>query len=118
MSPAAYKRSFSLGCVPHTLALCSSEHDIDQLGRVISMLGTPCEESWPAVKSLPDYGKISFPSRAALPWEEILTGPAATAEARALGAVRPPQPPAKLCAAQDPAGAPNLRMPPRHLPER
>ena len=116
MSPAAYKRSFSLGCVPHTLALCSSEHDIDQLGRVISMLGTLCEESWPAVKSLPDYGKISFPSRAALPWEEILTGPAATAEARALGAVRPPQPPAKLCAAQDPA--PNLRMPPPHLPER
>ena len=49
------------------MALCSSEHDIDQLGRVISMLGTPCEESWPAVKSLPDYGKISFPSRAALP---------------------------------------------------
>ena len=92
MSPTAYKRSFSLGCVPHTLALCSSEHDIDQLGRVISMLGTPCEESWPAVKSLPDYGKISFPSRAALPWEEILTGPAATAEARALGAVRPSQP--------------------------
>ena len=40
VSPAAYNRSFSPGCVPHTLALCCSEHDIDQLGRVISMSGT------------------------------------------------------------------------------
>ena len=57
--------------------LFAGEHDIDQLGRVVSVLGTPNQETWPEVTALPDFGKISFPERQPLPWETVLTGPAA-----------------------------------------
>eukprot|EP00249_Psilotum_nudum_P019934 c27483_g1_i1 orf=336-2381(-) len=34
--------------------------DIDQLSRVVRVLGNPTEECWPGVSQLPDFGKISF----------------------------------------------------------
>lgn len=34
--------------------------DIDQLSRIVRVLGNPNEECWPGVSNLPDYGKISF----------------------------------------------------------
>ena len=64
--------------------LFAGEHDIDQLGRVISVLGTPREDTWPEVVSLPDFGKISFPDTAPLPWEDVLTGPEALPVAQTL----------------------------------
>ena len=63
--------------------LFAGEHDIDQLGRVMSVLGTPNLETWPEVTALPDFGKISFPERPPLPWAGVLTGPAAVSCAAA-----------------------------------
>ncbi|KAI5079205.1 hypothetical protein GOP47_0006876 [Adiantum capillus-veneris] len=34
--------------------------DIDQLSRIVHVLGNPNEECWAGVSNLPDYGKISF----------------------------------------------------------
>jgi cell cycle related kinase len=79
---------WSVGCIFAELLnhepLFAGEHDIDQLGRVISTLGSPREETWPEVVSLPDFGKISFPVTPALPWEDVLTGPEASTTAREL----------------------------------
>jgi len=43
--------------------------DIDQLGRIYSGLGTPCEESWPGFKHLPDY--VEFVSCPAPPLRQL-----------------------------------------------
>ena len=40
--------------------------EIDQLDKIVSLLGTPTEEAWPGIKALPNYGKIvlrSMPSQ-------------------------------------------------------
>ena len=55
------------------------EKDIDQLCCVLRVLGTPTEEIWPGMKSLPDYQKIIFPENEPIPFEEIF--PDASAEA-------------------------------------
>ncbi|KAH7331129.1 hypothetical protein KP509_20G016100 [Ceratopteris richardii] len=34
--------------------------DIDQLSRIVHVLGNPNEKCWPGVSGLPDYGKITF----------------------------------------------------------
>lgn len=36
------------------------------------MLGTPTEDTWPGLKDLPDYKKISFAKSPGLNWEEII----------------------------------------------
>lgn len=41
--------------------LFPGQNDMDQLSRVLQVLGTPSFESWPAVKELPDYHKVAFP---------------------------------------------------------
>lgn len=48
------------------------ENDIEQLAIVLRNLGTPSEESWPGLKDLPDYNKISFPPSAAVPLETLI----------------------------------------------
>jgi len=53
--------------------------DIDQLRCVLGVLGTPTEETWPGVKNLPDFAKISFPPAAPQPWTTVL--PRASPEA-------------------------------------
>lgn len=79
---------WAVGCIFAELLnhepLFAGEHDIDQLGRVISVLGSPREETWPEVVALPDFGKISFPETAPLPWEDVLTGPEALPAAQTL----------------------------------
>ena len=55
---------WAMGCIFAEMMLgepifpgCS---DIDQLSRIVRVLGNPNEERWPGVSNLPDYGKISF----------------------------------------------------------
>mmetsp|Transcript_22363 Transcript_22363/g.26937 ORF Transcript_22363/g.26937 Transcript_22363/m.26937 type:complete len:361 (+) Transcript_22363:883-1965(+) len=52
--------------------LIPGDNDIDQLYCVIKLLGTPKEENWPELKSLPDYSKISFPEMSPTPLEQVL----------------------------------------------
>lgn len=46
--------------------------DIDQLYRVLHAFGTPTEDSWPGLGSLPDFNKISFPEMPPRPLEELV----------------------------------------------
>ncbi|KAL9124834.1 MAG: hypothetical protein Q9217_005886 [Psora testacea] len=41
---------------------------------IFETLGTPNEETWPESRQLPDWGKMSFVTFPAKPWEEILPG--------------------------------------------
>jgi len=41
--------------------LFPGQNDMDQLSRVLHVLGTPTLESWPGVRKLPDYHKVAFP---------------------------------------------------------
>jgi len=52
--------------------LFPGESDIQQLVCVLSQLGTPNEDSWPGLTSLPDYNKISFSEFAPVPFEHLL----------------------------------------------
>ena len=58
--------------------LVAGETDIDQLGRVIAVFGS-MERSWPGVKELPDYGKVSFDPCEGFPLEELLPEASAAA---------------------------------------
>lgn len=55
---------WSLGCVFAELLtlkpLFPGTADIDQISRIISVLGNPNEEAWPGCSKLPDYAAISF----------------------------------------------------------
>ncbi|KAK8523173.1 hypothetical protein V6N13_113126 [Hibiscus sabdariffa] len=55
---------WSLGCIFSELLtldpLFPGVSDIDQLGRIISVLGNLTEEVWPSCSKLPDYKTISF----------------------------------------------------------
>jgi serine/threonine protein kinase len=55
---------WSFGCILaemlNGVPFLKGMNEIDQLGRVIRMIGSPTPETWPAVKSMPDYGKIEF----------------------------------------------------------
>ncbi|XWS69907.1 hypothetical protein CRYUN_Cryun03dG0003800 [Craigia yunnanensis] len=55
---------WSLGCIFSELLtfepLFPGLSDIDQLGRIISVLGNLTEEVWPSCSKLPDYRTISF----------------------------------------------------------
>ncbi|THU52877.1 hypothetical protein C4D60_Mb10t08540 [Musa balbisiana] len=55
---------WSLGCLFAELLnlepLFPGTSDIDQLGRIISVLGNLTEEAWPGCSNLPDYNKIFF----------------------------------------------------------
>lgn len=45
------------------------ETDIAQLAIVLGTLGTPTEETWPGLTTLPDYHKIAFSHSEGQPWE-------------------------------------------------
>uniref|UniRef100_A0A1D1YLF6 Cyclin-dependent kinase F-1 n=1 Tax=Anthurium amnicola TaxID=1678845 RepID=A0A1D1YLF6_9ARAE len=55
---------WSLGCIFAELLtlepLFPGTSDIDQLGKIINVLGDLTEETWPGCSNLPDYGKIFF----------------------------------------------------------
>lgn len=44
------------------------ETDIEQLAIVLHTLGTPTEEIWPGLHSLPDYNKITFQHSEGVDW--------------------------------------------------
>lgn len=58
------------------------ENDIDQIYRVLQILGTPDERQWPELPTLPDFGKIHLPQMPPLPWSAVV--PNASMSARAL----------------------------------
>ena len=56
--------------------LFAGESDLDQLGRVASILGTVNVATWPGAARLPDFGKLDFRECAARPLSEALPGAA------------------------------------------
>jgi len=77
---------WAIGCILVELynlcPLFPGDNDIDQLYRVVSVLGTPDEAKWPQLKKLPDYNKIMFPAMATVPFEKAT--PDIPADARRL----------------------------------
>ncbi len=77
---------WAVGCIFAELftfsPLLPGENDIDQLYRVLRVLGTPDVHSWPELSELPDYNKIVFPTLPPVPLHEIL--PDVPADALAL----------------------------------
>ncbi len=67
---------WSVGCIFGELLnnspIFPGENDIDQLGIVIKILGSPNENIWPGVKELPDFSKITFPDTEPVRLEEIV----------------------------------------------
>ncbi|KFD60214.1 hypothetical protein M514_00593, partial [Trichuris suis] len=65
---------WALGCIIAELLLRAplfpGESDLDQLRRIVEILGTPSEENWPGVTLLPDY----LPTKPCpkVPWRQIL----------------------------------------------
>eukprot|EP00741_Cyanophora_paradoxa_P003547 tig00000093_g3445.t1 len=99
---------WAAGCIMAELLanspLFPGENDIDQLYRVVSILGTPDEDSWPGIRELPDYGKIAFPEMPAVPLEQLLpnASPPALALLRRLLVYNPGARPSALDALLDP----------------
>lgn len=48
------------------------ENDINQIYKVLQVLGKPSEVDWPDVLKLPDYGKINFPDLTLIPMKYIV----------------------------------------------
>uniref|UniRef100_A0A5S6Q9E7 Cyclin-dependent kinase 7 n=1 Tax=Trichuris muris TaxID=70415 RepID=A0A5S6Q9E7_TRIMR len=65
---------WALGCIIAELLLRAplfpGDSDLDQLRRIVEILGTPCEENWPGVESLPDY--LAYKPCQKVPWQQIL----------------------------------------------
>ena len=67
---------WSVGCIFGELLnnspIFPGENDIDQLGIVIRILGSPTEKVWPGVHELPDFSKITFPDTKPINLESIV----------------------------------------------
>ncbi|GJQ66666.1 hypothetical protein Trydic_g4634 [Trypoxylus dichotomus] len=67
---------WAIGCIIVEMLkkkpLFPGETDIEQLAIVLHTLGTPTESTWPGLKELPDYNKITFAKTAGLNWNKIL----------------------------------------------
>jgi cell cycle related kinase len=74
---------WAYGCIVAELflqcPLFQSESDIQQLIKVIATLGSPTDQTWPEMHSLPDYGKIIFPQLPGIKLETLI--PSASPEA-------------------------------------
>lgn len=68
---------WAVGCIfgemLNNSPLFPGENDIEQLCCVLRVLGTPTEQTWPGMSSLPDYNKITFPANKPIPLEEIVS---------------------------------------------
>lgn len=38
--------------------LCAGQGELDQIDKIVGVLGTPTEADWPNLKSLPNWGKV------------------------------------------------------------
>ncbi|KAL1461133.1 hypothetical protein WDU94_013063 [Cyamophila willieti] len=67
---------WAVGCILGELhnrePLFPGESDIEQLAMVLHKLGTPTEDSWPGLKDLPDYNKITFAPSDPVPFSTML----------------------------------------------
>ncbi|EEH53789.1 cyclin dependent kinase a [Micromonas pusilla CCMP1545] len=65
---------WSIGCIFAEMInhapLFPGDSEIDQLYRIFRVLGTPDDDVWPAVSSLPDY-KPQFPQWKAKAWKDV-----------------------------------------------
>ena len=57
--------------IPCRIPFLAGETDLDQLGKIFLALGTPTEESWPGLTTLPDY--IQFKKNPGTPLGDIFT---------------------------------------------
>eukprot|EP00727_Mastigamoeba_balamuthi_P005873 m51a1_g1905 putative sec1-like family protein (888) ;mRNA; r:787917-791825 len=68
--------TWGAGCIAAEMCrlapLFAGESDIDQLCRIVRVLGNPIERSWPGVEAMPDFGKISFAACEPVPLSELL----------------------------------------------
>ncbi|KAL1380351.1 hypothetical protein pipiens_014266 [Culex pipiens pipiens] len=66
---------WAVGCILAELLLrvpfLPGESDLDQLTRIFQVMGTPNEENWPDVKSLPDY--VQYKQFPPIPLRDIFT---------------------------------------------
>ncbi|KAJ3604088.1 hypothetical protein NHX12_028829 [Muraenolepis orangiensis] len=66
---------WAMGCILAELLLrlpfLAGDSDLDQLSKIFEALGTPTEETWPGVKSLPDY--VAFKQFPGTPLEHIFS---------------------------------------------
>lgn len=66
---------WSVGCIFAELMLrtpyFAGDSDLDQLSKIFAALGTPTEENWPGLTSLPDY--IQFNHSPGTPFKQLFT---------------------------------------------
>merc|ERR1719167_2146736 len=66
---------WAVGCILAELLLrvpfLAGDSDLDQLSKIFQALGTPSEESWPGISSLPDF--IQFKQQPGTPLRDIFT---------------------------------------------
>uniref|UniRef100_A0A7S0D4E5 cyclin-dependent kinase n=1 Tax=Micromonas pusilla TaxID=38833 RepID=A0A7S0D4E5_MICPS len=66
--------AWSIGCIfaemINQAPLFPGDSEIDQLFRIFRVLGTPDDDTWPSVTTLPDY-KAQFPKWRAKEWKDI-----------------------------------------------
>ena len=78
--------------------LFAGQNDIDQIYRVLQVLGTPTQESWPGHELLPDYSKISFPRMDPVGTQLLLGGQLACKACELVAALLLWDPSRRLCA--------------------
>jgi len=109
---------WSVGCIFAELMLRTpylpGESDMEQLDIIFRALGTPTEETWPGVKSLPVPSSFEFPIYPKTPWGKLFT--AAGNDALDLLEKMLTYNPSKRISAQDALLHPYFRNKPRPTP--